>query len=246
MSVYVGQLAAQNPPKQTIEKTDRQRLIKPLPTDRISPLNQLKILRAWALISAKGTRPATVNAVANLVQMAASTVAMANPFFSSIGLLQRLAVGTYVPSEDVVAFFNVRSPDIAFRKLARAFRQAWFGQILIPRLTYAPLKEEAALSLLEDISGAGVEHRKALGFVLDFMVASELIERSEDQIKLLAEHEPKSSEHPPAVLFEQTAGNAQFRVSVQVDSKDLASWSSDQITAFFQGLSDLVAAKNEK
>jgi hypothetical protein len=249
MSAYAGQLTAQDSPQEIKEKIERSRPIKPLPTDRISPPNQLKILRAWASVSKNGTRAATVNEVARLVEMAASTVAMANPFFSSIGLLQRLAVGTYAPSGDVIAFLTAPNPDTAPRKLASAFRQAWFGQVLIPRLTYAPINEEAALSLLEDVADTGVEHRKAIGFVLDLMEASELIERSEGQIKLLpAAQEPSdnTAQRPPTVFLDHSTGNAHFRVSVNVDSKDLANWSADAITAFFKGLSDLIAAKGEK
>jgi hypothetical protein len=244
MSAYAGQLTARNLPQQTREKTERSRPVKPLPTDRISPSNQLNILRAWAIASANGTRAATVNEVARIAQMAASTVAMANPFFSSVGLLQRLAVGTYAPSEDVVAFSAANDTATAPRKLACAFRQAWFGQVLIPRLMYAPIREEVALSSLKDASAAGPEHMKAIGFVLDLMVATEVIERTEGQIKLVLVGD--AAQPAPTILFDQRTGAAHFRVNVHVDSKDLANWGADQIAAFFDGLSQLIAAKNEK
>jgi hypothetical protein len=75
-----------------------------------------------------------------------------------------------------------------------------------------------------------------------------LIERSEGRLKPLAIHESqdKTASVPPTVALDQTIGNTQFRVTVQVDSKDLAGWSADQIAAFFQGLSTLVSAKVEK
>lgn len=190
-----------------------------------------------------GTRAATVNEVAQAVEMAASTVAMANPFFASIGLLQRLAVGTYAPSEEVIAFFAVKDPEAAPRQLASTFRQAWFGQVLIPRLMYAPIEEQAALALLEEVSCASPEYKKALGFTLDLMAAAQLIERSEGQIKLLPDQASPGGtllQSPPTVVFDKTSDRAQFRVDIHVDSKDLANWGPEKITAFFHAVAALL------
>jgi hypothetical protein len=49
--------------------------------------------------------------------MVPSTVAMTNPFFASLGLLQRLAVGTYIPSKEVLAYFNKNDSATAGRHL---------------------------------------------------------------------------------------------------------------------------------
>src|ERR1700722_16565720 len=99
MNAQSGAIAPQS--LEYLSSADRLRPIQPLPTDRVSPENQLRILRAWASVSNEGTRAATVNEVASNVNMVGSTVAMTNPFFSSIGLLKRLAVGTYIPSKSV-------------------------------------------------------------------------------------------------------------------------------------------------
>jgi len=218
------------------DQSDRLRPTKPLPTDRVSPLNQLRILRAWASVSNEGERPATVNEVSKTVEMAASTVAMTNPFFSSIGLLQRLAVGTYMPSKDVVAFFNARSHDTAARKLAPAFRDAWFGQLILPKLKHAPMEEQTVVSLLEDAAATGPEQRKVLGFIIDFMAAVGLIEHKGDQIKLTSWYSTPSQLVPTISL-----DGSRYCVSVRVDSKELA----ESLSALFISLSELVTSRKK-
>jgi hypothetical protein len=246
MTVSAAPIGVRNLPLAK-DKNERSRPIKPLPTDRVSPLNQLKILRAWAAMSHCGTRAATVNEVAKAVEMAASTVAMTNPFFASIGLLQRLAVGTYAPSDDVIAFFNARDAAFAPRKLAPVFRQAWFGQILIPRLTYAPMEEQAAISLLEEAASAGPESRKALGVTLDLMAAAQVIEREAGQLRLVPEFAGSGSpQSAPVIAVDQRIGDTQFHLNIHVDAKDLVTWTPEQIAAFFDGLTRLFPAKTER
>lgn len=229
-------------------KNERARPIKPLPSDRVSAPNQINILKAWTAISQRGTRAATVNEVAKAVGMAASTVAMTNPFFASIGLLQRLAVGTYAPSDDVVAAFaNARDSDFALQKLGPTFRQAWFGQVLVPRLTYAPMEEQTAISLLEEAAVTGPEYKKALSVTLDLMAAVQVIERSGGQIRLLAKPSNGGYPHSPStIVLDKQNNDAQFRVSIHIDSNDLTAWAPEQIAAFFDGLTKLLPAKNDK
>jgi hypothetical protein len=218
------------------DQSDRPIPTKPLPTDRVSPPNQLRILRAWASISNEGKRPATVNEVSKTVDMAASTVAMTNPFFSSIGLLQRLAVGTYLPSRDVIAFFNSTDDKTAARKLAPAFRDAWFGQLILPKLKYAPMEEQTVVSLLEDAAATGSEQRKAVGFILDFMAAAGLIEQNGDEIKLTSWYSTPSQLVPTISL-----DGSRYCVTVHVDSKELA----ESISAMFTSLSELIASRKK-
>ncbi len=216
MSAHSGHVTAQIPDTFKIP-SDRPQLNKPLPTDRVSPPNQLKILRAWGAESNEGNQAATVNQVARRVGMVSSTVAMTNPFFSSLGLLQRLAKGTYLPSEEVIAYLNAPNPETACRQLAPAFRDAWFGKLLIPRLKYAPMGERSALQLLEEASGVGQEQKKALEFILDFMVEVGLIERNGGQIKLT----PWSAT-PPQLIPTISRNGSSYSVTVRVDSKAVA------------------------
>ncbi len=233
MSAYLGPLVAQ--PLENLSLAERPRAIQPLPTDRVSPQNQLEILRAWASVSREGTRAATVNEIASTVDMAASTVAMTNPFFSSIRLLQRLARGTYIPSKEVIAFFNAKKSRTAGRELAPVFRDAWFGQLLIPKLKYAPMSEQTALSQLEDASGVAQEQTKALGFILDFMEEAELIKRNGDQIKLTR----WCAAPPPPLIPMVSLDGSTYCVTVRVDSKALA----ERLVDLFTSLAALAAKK---
>lgn len=238
MSVYAGSIVSPDLPQQLRnERPERLRPIRPLPTDRISPQNQLRILKAWAKQSLGGRRAATVNEVASDVEMRASTVAMTNPFFSSIGLLQRLAVGTYAPSECVIDFANTND-DNAPRKLSPAFRRAWFGELLVRRLADGAMREEDVLAVLEQDSCAGSEARKPLGFVLEFLLMSGVLERNDEWISVAGSASISSSE--PSVLIEINADN-QVRISINIDYHGLAQCTPEQIAAFLRGLSQFAS-----
>jgi len=235
MSTQSGPLAAQS--SQYFSSADRLRPIQPLPTDRVSPEKQLLILRAWASVSNEGTRAATVNEVASNVRMVASTVAMTNPFFSSIGLLKRLAVGTYVPSKQVIAYFNAyaKNPETAGAELAQVFQDAWFGQVIVPKLKFSPMGEKSLLSALEDASGGGQAQRKALGFILDLMELAQVIERHGEQIRLM----PLWSS-PPQLIPSVSFDGSNYCVTVRVDSKVLA----EHLKDLFISLSALTGANS--
>src|SRR6185503_16753600 len=123
-------------PRKEPTKADRSNPTKTLPTDRISAAKQLEFLRAYAAASNGATRAVTVAEIAEITKAAASTIAMFHPFFMSIGLLQRVDTGSYMPSSDAINFLRAYewNPDTASQKLASAFRDAWCGQLLIPKL----------------------------------------------------------------------------------------------------------------
>ncbi|MGA8271100.1 MAG: hypothetical protein WB919_06025 [Candidatus Sulfotelmatobacter sp.] len=161
---------------------------------------------------------------------------MTNPFFSSIGLLKRLAVGTYIPSKQVIAYFNAyaKNPATAGAELAHVFQDAWFGQVIMPKLKFSPMDERSVLSALEDASGAGQDQNKALAFILEFMEQVQVIERNGEQIKLT----PLCSIRPqliPSVSFD----GSNYCVTVRVDSRVLA----EHLRDLFISLSALTAGK---
>jgi hypothetical protein len=234
MSAHSGLLSAQSP--EHFNSADRLRPIQPLPTDRVSPENQLRILRAWASVSNEGTRAATVNEVAANVRMVSSTVAMTNPFFSSIGLLKRLAVGTYIPTKPVVCYFNAyaKNPETAGAELGQVFQDAWFGQVILPKLKFSPMDEKSVLSVLEEASGGGQEQGKALGFILDFLKLGQVIEHNGSEIKLT----PLWTTPPQLIPFVSFDGSG-YSVTVRVDSKVLA----EHLKDLFVTLSALTGPK---
>src|SRR5437762_5574893 len=107
----------------------RTRPKKILPTDRINFSKQLDLLRAFAAASGPSGRTVTNNDVAVIVGLKASTVSLANPFFSDVGLLLR-ADGGYTPSSAVVAFSRAFewNRETASHKLATVISETWFAQ----------------------------------------------------------------------------------------------------------------------
>src|SRR5438874_1993463 len=87
----------ETPPSNSAEKaqskpkaTDKRRPTKLLPSWRMSFANQVKVLRGFAAASGTGTKPVTVDDVANIVGFEPGTVGILNPFFVDTGLIQSI------------------------------------------------------------------------------------------------------------------------------------------------------------
>src|SRR5205085_1098131 len=74
-----------------------------LPTDRIAWNRWFDLLRAYAIESESGEGVVTNGQVAKVMQMAESTVALANPFFTGTGFLTRTGSG-FIPAPEVIAY----------------------------------------------------------------------------------------------------------------------------------------------
>src|SRR5579864_4146250 len=153
----------------SVDDSKKSRPTRTLPTERINVSKQLDILRAYAAASANATRPATINEVAEIVKMAPTTVSIANAFLSSVALLQRTDSGSYIPSAEVINFLRAYewNPETASHKLAQPLRDSWFGQALVPRITYGPIEEDAAISVLAEAAAAGPDYRKNLAAIIE-------------------------------------------------------------------------------
>lgn len=236
-----------------------------LPTDRITFSRQLDILRAWAAASGPLGKPVTNNDVADIVKMQASTVSMANAFFSSIALLTKTEAG-YIPSQEVLAFLRNYewSPETAAQKLAPAISKAWFAQELLNKLAFGPLTEDECIQDLADASAAGPDYRGQLRLLLEYLAASGLIQRDGNQVKkgnvnMTAASAAATNEAPPPMpkpenqtqdlsktmpsLFGTTEGQVQFNIAVKVSMGEFANWQADRIAAFFGGIAQVLAAK---
>lgn len=237
---------------------------KTIPTDRINPAKQLDILRAYAAASNNGTRPATVNEVAEIVKMAPTTVSTANAFLNSIGLIQRSDAGAYMPSAEALAFLRAYewNPETASHKLGSTLKDSWFGIAILPRITFGPIDEEQAVGLLADAATAGPEYKKELRAILDFLVLSGLILREGGQIKMAktaavqepsigpklepkphAEQETRAPGKNVNTALRSTGGGVTFNVDVSVDMAEFATWRPERIQAFFRGIAEVLAAK---
>src|SRR2546423_13850294 len=74
-----------------------------LPSDRLTIVKQLGILRAYAAASGQAAKPVKTGAVAAIAKIQATTVSATNPFFVATGLIQRTE-GGFVPSGEVMSF----------------------------------------------------------------------------------------------------------------------------------------------
>jgi hypothetical protein len=250
----------------------KDRPTKTLPTDRIAFSRQLDILRAYAAASGPTGQAVTNDAVGKIVQLNSSTVSLANAFFLGLGFLQKTDLG-YIPSPEVVAFNRAHSwnPDTAAHKLADLIQKAWFAQAVLPRLSFRPLDEEEALSVLADASNAGTDYKDQLRVLLNYMEAAGLINREGNTIRLSqpvsgasTSSSSTSSPAPLAVSVSERVGGLQglgearaeatfqgkpaggvaFKIDVNVKMDELAGWSADRIAALFEGIAKVVAAKS--
>jgi hypothetical protein len=245
----------------------------PLPTERIQYDNQTKLIRAYAIASGPEGRGVTNGAVANIVKMHSDTVALANGFFTGIGILQRTDSG-FVPAPEVIAFNRAFewNPESAGTKLSPLMERAWFGQALLPRLRLAgTMEEREAIQVLAETAAVPPQQKKNLELILDYMTTSGLIQREGGMIKMtrqtaqqpappagesqdVSENRspaPASSRSPQSsplasALFPSSAdGMVQFHISVRVNMAEFAGWTPDRISAFFSGVAQVLAARGK-
>lgn len=243
----------------------KSRPTKTLPTDRITFQKQLELLRAWAAASSPPGTPVSNSAVADMMKMNASTISLANPFLASIGLLQKVE-GGYLPSSDVIAFHRAAEySDTPGHKLAACMRAAWFGTALLPKLSFKPLPESEVLALLHDAATAPLDYRNQIKMLVDYLIAAGVAQREGDMIKAAkpsfeygvgAETESESTKQSPSqetfsppkqnistAFAASPEGGISFHISVRVNMDQFSTWKPERITAFFNGIATMLAAK---
>jgi hypothetical protein len=255
------------PPRMKAAKPAAAAVSKPtkyLPTDRITFTRQLDILRAWAAASGPLAKTVTNNDVSEIVKMQASTISMANAFFSSVGFLVKNENG-FIPAPEVLAFLRNYewSPESAPQKLAPLLLKSWFADALLNKLSFGAMSEDECIQNLADASAAGPDYRGQLKTLLDYLAAAGLIQRDGNLVKkgnsnMTAASAAASNETPtPAKqesptpdlsktmpsLFGTTEGQVQFNIAVKVSMGEFANWQADRIAAFFSGIAQVLAAK---
>jgi hypothetical protein len=255
------------PKKSAGKPPKRDKPTKIFPTPRIAFAKQLDLLRTYALASGPENRAVPTEEAASIMKFVETTAAMANPFFTDTGLLQRTEAGM-VPCAEVLSFQRTFSwsPETASHKLGPVIGRTWFATALLPRLGLRPMDENEALTVLADASAATLEYRPQLKVLLDYLQAAGLVERDGSQIRVRQEGavaaNVRAEAPPPAVserrdppmvpalnssvttAFNQaTAGTCQFAVTVKVDMTEFATWTPDRIAAFFKGIAQVLAAK---
>lgn len=248
------------------KRTSDPRPTQVLPTDRITFEKQIEILKAYAAASESGTKPVSLQQVSELVRMAENTVSLSNSFLSSVKLIDKTERG-YLPDAAAVEYLRALdwNAETAGRKLAARLEETWFGKALLPRLSYRPLDEQEALTALAEASSAGTRYKRKLAILLDYLELAKLIVRKDGRIVKtnsqvgVPEHgsqtmaSSKPADEPPArppretrvaTAFDQTPqGVINFNVSFKVDMSEVATWEPQQISAFFAGIAQVLAAK---
>jgi len=247
---------------------------KTLPTSRIAFAKQMDILRAYAAASGPGNRLVTLREVSDIVKMATGTVTIANPFFVECRLLFRTEGMGLTPSPAVMEFARAFewNRETAAHKLAPPLSQMWFAEALLPRLAFADITEEEAITVLAEKSAAPPDYKTQLRLILDYLEASGLIRREDGRIKAgskaasasqpvpekkTVEHEDKKDQAPvsPHASLSPTAGRVNtaftqptqgvvnFHIDVRMDMTEFAGWTPDRIAAFFNGIALVLSAK---
>jgi hypothetical protein len=258
--------AAESPSPSDARVAPKRRPKKALPTDRIAFPKQLELLHAHAIQSHDGERPATNVAVAEMVGMSHSTVSLANPFFTDVGLLVK-SDGRARPSREVIEYSHARRWDDehAAHKLAPLLAETWFGKEILRSLAFSGgMEDDAAIRQLAQEADAGTTYRPQLAMLLNYLQAAGLIERDGTRVRRAEPGVSPTSEptqlrptpdtqpSEPAVpslpsvgvpAQPQPQGGVSFQVSVDVDMAEMASWEPARITAFFTGIAQVLAAK---
>jgi hypothetical protein len=249
-----------------------QRLLRPIPTDRLSFPNQFNVIRAYGLAASEGARVVTGAELGRLTGLNPGSTSLNNSFLADVGLIVKAGQG-YMPNADVIAYARAHgfSPGEAAHRLAPTLRKAWFGELLVPRLLMGrPTTETQALSDLAVAVAANDDHRQRLLTIIEYMIMAGLVVREGANLRAgptaRPDGEPRSGEPAQTPSAEvqtmerpvvvptsgsrvQTAfsampmGGIDFTVAVKVDLMEMATWKPEATAAFFEGLAKVISAK---
>jgi hypothetical protein len=240
-------------------RSQREKPSRVLPTDRIAFSKQLDILRAYAIVSGLSGKRVTNDEVSRTVKMAASTVSLANTFFSDIGLIQK-SEGGYVPSMDVINFTRAyeSTPSVAAHRLSPTLEKSWFFQLLSTRLDLRSLPQDEALEILGEEITSERDYSTQLTLLLDYLDASGLIIRDGAIIKSRNRDQKRASVERPLQSITDSSGSLplnstkaadggiEFSFSVKLTVDEISTWGPDRIAALFGGIAQILSAKNRE
>src|SRR5262245_20231216 len=92
------------PQQEKPEKQESTRPNKPVPTARISCAKQMDILRAYGAVSGPTSKVIVSKDIAEIVEMSASTLPLANPFFVDCKLLSRAEGQGMSPAAELLEY----------------------------------------------------------------------------------------------------------------------------------------------
>ncbi|MHB1236150.1 MAG: hypothetical protein ACYCY7_01165 [Gallionella sp.] len=151
-------------------RNTKPRLRKAMPTDRVTFIKQLDILRAAAATSGPERKLVSNDDIAKVVSIHVGSISNCNPFFLEAGLFTRHKHQN-MPCEEVFTYAERYEwePEKAAFKLAPVIRKTWFCLTLVPKLTFRSLSIDDAISFLSEEAGASKEYRSQLSILIDYM-----------------------------------------------------------------------------
>jgi hypothetical protein len=252
-------MSDQSAPAEDDAKARRPQPTESLPTTRIAFAKQQRVLLAYGYESNNGTEAVKIEQVAKAVEMNASTVSLANPFFEKIGLLSKVG-RAFMPTAPVLEFARAFkwNPETAAEKLQPVFALAWFTRALQPKLQMRDMTADEALQTLAERASAEPEYKPNLSLILEYMEWVGLIRRDgagiswvwrEDrpleEPKMPPTEQPSRDENaaPRSTSDQNSPGVVRLNVNVSIDMAELSGWSAERITAFFAGVAQVLAAQ---
>lgn len=236
---------------------------KTLPSTRANLQSQLELLRAWAVASGESKSPASTPDVAKIAGRDGSTVSSCNGFFAEIGLLAKQG-RSYVPAAEVFEFNRAHEwdKDKAPQKLAPVFRDSWAWESLGGRLSFKPLAEEEAITILAEACAAGPKYKGQLSSLLELLIlcglanrqdggkiAKGAVEASHHNVAKPPEGGTAKPEAKTPPIPHHPASPAKRNImtiamDIEVSMDDVSALGSAEVTKFFTKWAELVNAKS--
>lgn len=247
-----------SPPPAAAEKSS---LTKKLPTFRVGFSKQMDALRAYAMVSENGAKPVHYSAVGDIIKVHEANVSSMNPFFLENGFIEKHGNG-YMPTAAVLEFNRASqwNPETAAQTLAPIVANTWFGIALKQRLQFRPMSDEEAIQVLAALCNAGPSVKPQLRMLLDYCEAAGIIQRAGGQITAAEPitnikptpatdmAAPTTTPVPRAPVVTSTVGAPNvinMQIAIQVDLAEMSGWPPERISAFFGGIAQVLAAKNQ-
>lgn len=150
-----------------------------VPTSSMSFEKQVRILRAYVVLSERGSKPIHYREVVSATRLARTQVSGVNSFFEGLGLIRKAAKGTYVPAEELVKFYSDVPGDEDYNYLRNLIDGSELhGRVRSFIQIHGSATEGELFDYLLDISGETTRSRASRA--LEWLTRTGLIRTCED------------------------------------------------------------------
>jgi hypothetical protein len=242
-------------------KSPRTPPTKQLATVRIAKPRQFDLLRAFAIAYQQSGEAVTLGEVSPHSGLTVNTISIITGFFVTSGLITRTDGNRFVPTEATIEFERSYhwNKETAVYALGASLESSWFGQVIVSRLKMrGSMTVQDATELLAQEAAASPEYKPQIQMTLDWLIETGVIEKDGNTLKIARKGQFKPPTPPQAKGAAEKhdegrsvvsggkvneEGAITLNVAISIDVKELTAMSPDRISAFFQGLAAVVAAK---